>query len=384
MSAGAIYRTEVARDSDDALVCCIENTVEDHIMDSGASFHATYCKEELEMFKLCSGKVRLADDKTLDFQALGMLLPRRLQISAWKVTKGSLVVAHRNKRGSLYIVERLGDMSRIGMSMLAYKGNVPDVRKVVALHLLHQSEDPTTMILLSKTAAGVANGIVMLKMVPKTLLQFGIAERLGLLAEAPEMLWADLVSTAYLIYHIPYVLIGLRISEEEWRRKDTSLTQLKVFGCELFVKVKDVCGEAMKCTFIGSGSDEVRYSFRDTKSHQGIRSRDITFVDPIYRARSATNSSSLTKPIQKSQVVLVDIPENLAENDRIVAEHGLSSEITQSPGGSSNTSEGSENSGSFEGSGRSDKEDSEDGASSEEGGSKTPHVRRSAESPGLQ
>ncbi|GJT78893.1 retrovirus-related pol polyprotein from transposon TNT 1-94 [Tanacetum coccineum] len=34
-----------AGDCDDALVCCAENTVEDRIMDSGASFHATYCKE---------------------------------------------------------------------------------------------------------------------------------------------------------------------------------------------------------------------------------------------------------------------------------------------------------------------------------------------------
>ncbi|GKD28382.1 hypothetical protein Tco_1239160, partial [Tanacetum coccineum] len=46
------------RDSDDALVCCVENTVDDRIMDSGATFHAAYCKEELERFKLRSGKVR--------------------------------------------------------------------------------------------------------------------------------------------------------------------------------------------------------------------------------------------------------------------------------------------------------------------------------------
>nr|GEW62011.1 hypothetical protein [Tanacetum cinerariifolium] len=55
-----------ARDSDDALVFYVENTVKDLIMDSGASFHATYCKKELERFKLHSGKVCLADDKTLD------------------------------------------------------------------------------------------------------------------------------------------------------------------------------------------------------------------------------------------------------------------------------------------------------------------------------
>ncbi|GJR10737.1 hypothetical protein Tco_0793389 [Tanacetum coccineum] len=86
-----------------------------------------------------------------------------------------------------------------------------------------------------------------------------------------------------------------------------------------------------KCTFIGNDSDEIQYSFRDTKSHRVIRSKDITFVDSIYGARSATDSSSLTEPIQKSQVGLVGISENLAENDSIVAEHGLSSEITQSP-----------------------------------------------------
>ncbi|GJV29444.1 retrovirus-related pol polyprotein from transposon TNT 1-94 [Tanacetum coccineum] len=127
-----------------------------------------------------------------------------------------------------------------------------------------------------------------------------LAESTGIRVEAPKMLWADSVSTAYLFYRIPYVPIGLRIPEEEWRGKDTSLTHLKVFGCDSFVKVKDVCGKAIKCTFIGSGSNEMRYSFRDTKSHQ------------------------------KSQVELVDILENLVENDNIVAEHGLSSKITQS------------------------------------------------------
>ncbi|GKA23439.1 retrovirus-related pol polyprotein from transposon TNT 1-94 [Tanacetum coccineum] len=55
---------------------------------------------------------------------------------------------------------------------------------------------------------------------------------------------------------------------------------------------------------------------------------------------SATDSSSLKKPTQKSKVVLVDISENVAKNDSIVAEHWLSSKITQSLGGSSDTSEG--------------------------------------------
>ncbi|GKD21335.1 hypothetical protein Tco_1223038 [Tanacetum coccineum] len=167
---------------------------------------------------------------------------------------------------------------------------------------------------------------MMLKMVPETPLQFGVAERLsrtfrvestGLRAEAPKMLWADSVCMAYLIYHIPYISTRLRIPEEEWRGKDTSLAHLKVFGYDSFIKVKDVCGEAMKCTFIGNGLDEMRYSFWDMKSHQVIRRRDITFMDSIHGARR------------------------------------------------------------FEDSGRSDEEYSKDGASSKEGGSETPQVRRS-------
>ncbi|GJY73786.1 hypothetical protein Tco_0478217 [Tanacetum coccineum] len=79
--------------------------------------------------------------------------------------------------------------------------------------------------------------------------------------------------------------------------------------------------------------------------------RYVTFnEDSLYGAKAATDFSNLTKPNQKDQVI---------------------------PGGSSDTSEGSENSGSFEDSGRSDEEDSEDRASSEDGGSETPQVRRS-------
>nr|GEX87802.1 RNA-directed DNA polymerase, eukaryota [Tanacetum cinerariifolium] len=129
--------------------------------------------------------------------------------------------------------------------------------------------------------------------------------------------------------------------------------------------------EAAARVVIGNGSNEIRYSFRNLKSHQVIQSRDITFVDSNYRAWSTTDLSSLTKPIQKNQVVLVDILDNLAEYDNIVAEHGMSSKITQSLVESSNTSEGFENSGSFKDSGRSDEKDSKDAASFNEGGSKT-------------
>ncbi|GKB42109.1 hypothetical protein Tco_0887051 [Tanacetum coccineum] len=224
-----------------------KNTVEDRIMDYGASFHATYCKEKLERFKLRSGKVDiyfckpggLGKQKNLSF--IMSVKTRKLQRSCGRYNANLQVKYLKFDNG--------GEYSSWSIKFC------------------------------------VENGIVMLKMVPKTPLQF------------------DSVSTTYLIYRIPYVSIRVRIREDEWRGKDTSLTHLKVFGCDSFVKVKDVCEEAMKCTFIGNGSDEIQYSFRNTKSHHVIRSRDITFMDSIHEA---------------------------------------------SPGGSSDTSEGSEDSGSFE------------------------------------
>ncbi|GKF82746.1 hypothetical protein Tco_0244402, partial [Tanacetum coccineum] len=119
------------RDYDDTLVCCVENTLEDHITDYGTSFHATFHKEELEKFRLRSGKVRLADDKTLDIAGVGDVV--------LKNSFGSMVIARGNKRESLYMVEvpsdginvaidgrgnaalwhqRLGYMSEKGMKIL--------------------------------------------------------------------------------------------------------------------------------------------------------------------------------------------------------------------------------------------------------------------------
>lgn len=58
--------------SDDALICCVERSVESWVMDSGASFHATPCKDLMLNFRLGNfGKVRLADDETLDIAGMG-------------------------------------------------------------------------------------------------------------------------------------------------------------------------------------------------------------------------------------------------------------------------------------------------------------------------
>ncbi|GJV76305.1 retrovirus-related pol polyprotein from transposon TNT 1-94, partial [Tanacetum coccineum] len=424
-------------DYDDALVCCVENTIDDRIMHSGASFHATHCKEELERFKLRSGKFRLADDKTLDISGVKDVVLKSSFGTSWTMKDVSLVVARGNKRGSMYMVEvpsdginvtidgrgnatlwhqRLRHMSEKEEGGSRYYVTfIDDSSKKVWVYFLRnkskvfntfkkwkaavENETNLRVKCLKSDNGGeyssrefieyyAKNGIKMLKTVPETPQQNGIAERINqtlkeraksirLHARPPKMLWADSVTTAaYLINRGPSVPLGFRIPEEEWQEKEVSLAHLRVFGCDSYVKVKDVARDkldekSVKCTFIGYGSDEMGYRFWDSKSHKVIRSIDVTFnEDSLYGVKAATDSSNLTKPNQKDQVVFEDSLENLA-NKSIVTKHGLSSEITQSPGRNSDTSEGSKNSRRFEDSGRSDKEYSEDKASSEEGDSET-------------
>ncbi|GJV10733.1 retrovirus-related pol polyprotein from transposon TNT 1-94 [Tanacetum coccineum] len=362
---------QAARDSDDALVCCVENTV---IMNSGASFHAIYCKEELERFKPSSSKTlkdvryipglkrRLISVGQLDEE--GYLVCFRDQQS--KATKGSLVVARRNKRGSLYMVDvhpkGIGAIiNGSGSAAVCMKATWFGEAKEFSHH--NVSKDKETAEVRASSYRRSYGRIVMLKMVSETPLQFGVAKRLsqtfraesmGLRAEALKILWADSVTTTYLIYHIPYILTGLRIPEEEWRGKDTSLAHLKAVA-------------QMKCDT----------AFRIRRVIRLSEAEILHLWTRFMKPKIAANSSSLTNPIQKCQVVLVDILENLVENDSIVVEHGLSSEITQSLGRSSDTSKGSENNENFEDSKRPDEEYSEDKASFKEGGSDTTQVWRS-------
>ncbi|GJQ99102.1 hypothetical protein Tco_0522087 [Tanacetum coccineum] len=177
---------------------------------------------------------------------------------------------------------------RIGMIMLASKGNVRDVQKV-------------DIYFCKLDGLGKQKNISFIMSVKTRKLQ-----RLEQTAAG--------------------VAVGMRILEEEWQGKDTSLAHLKVAA-------------QMKCHTVFGIRRVTRLSEAEIL-HLWTR-----FMEP--------------------------------ENDSIVLKHRLSSEITQSPGGCLDTSEGSENSGSFEDNGRSGEEYSEDGASSKEGGSETPQVRRS-------
>jgi len=57
---------------EDLLVCCADSSVDFWVMDSGASFHATHNTEALQNLVIGDfGKVRLADNKTLEVTGMG-------------------------------------------------------------------------------------------------------------------------------------------------------------------------------------------------------------------------------------------------------------------------------------------------------------------------
>nr|GEV07156.1 hypothetical protein [Tanacetum cinerariifolium] len=323
------------RDYSDALNCCVEITIDDLIMDFATLFHATYCKEELERFRLRFGKVHLVDDKTLDIAGVRDVVLKTSFSTSWTmkdvryisclkrtlISLGQFDKEAIDGRGNAALWhQRLGHMSEKGMQILASKGRISYLQKAIRLELVHKKVyGPTSVASIGGSRYYVTfiddnskkvkclkfdnggeyssrefieycgeNGIRMLKTVPKTHQQ----------NNAPERMNQTLNERAK----------RFRIPKEEWKGKKVSLAHLK--------------------------------------GHKVVRSTNVTFnEDSLYGAKAATDSSNLTKPNQKDQV---------------------------SPGGSSDTSEGSKNNGRFENSGKSDEEDSEDGASFEEGGFETP------------
>ncbi|GJT13697.1 retrovirus-related pol polyprotein from transposon TNT 1-94 [Tanacetum coccineum] len=317
------------KDYDDALVCCVKNTIDDRIMDSGASFHATYCKEEIERFKLRFGK-NLKDVRYISGIKKRLISVGQLDEEGYHVPSDEINATIDVKGNAALWHQRLGHMSEKGMKILASKGRIPDLQKVVV---------------------GFCEPCILGKQKKVSFLK---SENTGK-QQRFELVHTDVYS--------PTSVASIGISR-----------YYVTFIDDNNMKVKDVArdnldAKSVKCTFIGYGSDEMGYHFWDSKGHKVVRSRDVTFnKDSLCGAKAAIDSSNLTKPDHKDQVVLEDSPKNLA-NKCIVVEHGLSSKINQSLGGSSDTSEGSENSGSFEDSGSSDEEDSEDRASFEEEGS---------------
>ncbi|KAE8661431.1 putative WRKY transcription factor 4 [Hibiscus syriacus] len=178
--------TNVIEDTGDALILSVNSPIESWILDSGASFHSTPCREIMKNYISGDfGNVHLADDEILKIVKKGdiqLKLPnqttwtlkgvrhisglKRNLISVgqldgegysttfsgceWKITKGALVIARGKKTGTLYITsnleniitatdadgksnlwhQRLSHMSEKRMKTLLSKGKLSDLKNI--------------------------------------------------------------------------------------------------------------------------------------------------------------------------------------------------------------------------------------------------------------
>lgn len=183
-NGGARESANVTEEAGDAMILSINSPIESWILDSGASFHSTPCREIMENYVSGDfGKVHLADDEALKIVGKGdvrLKLPngtawklqgvrhipglKRNLISVgqldeegycttftgceWKITKGALIVARGKKTGTLYVTsniehviavantesdlwhQRLGHMSEKGIKTLLAKGKFPKLKNV--------------------------------------------------------------------------------------------------------------------------------------------------------------------------------------------------------------------------------------------------------------
>ncbi|GKB45873.1 hypothetical protein Tco_0896626 [Tanacetum coccineum] len=220
-----------------------------------------------------SGKVRLADDKTLDIAGIGDVVLKTSSGTSWTLKDVSLVVARGNKRGSMYMLkvpsdeinasidsrgntalwhQRLAYMSEKGMKILASKGRIPDLQKaVVGLYVY----GPTSV-------ASICGSRYYVTYIDDSIRKenMSIERKDAELEGAPKMFWEDSVTTAaYLINRGPSVPLGFRIPEDEWQGKEVSLTHLRVFGCDSYVKMKDVARDKLDAKSV-KGPKTVRAS----------------------------------------------------------------------------------------------------------------------------
>ncbi|GKA47383.1 retrovirus-related pol polyprotein from transposon TNT 1-94, partial [Tanacetum coccineum] len=288
-----------AEDYNDALVCCFKNMIDDRIIDSGASrLCLTYAKKS----KRFKAMLRYIPDLKKRLISVGQLDEEGYRVGfkdqQWKVTKGSLVVARGNKRRSMCMVEvpsdeinasidgrgntalwnqRLGHKSEKGMKILASNGRILDLQKAVA--------DPTTMLPLLVTVAGRVLGFFLkiksrwvFTLLPKItaalwnpnlrvkclkfdnggeynsreFIEYCAENGIRMLKTGSQRCFGkiQLLWQLYLINREPFVPLGFQIPELEWQGKEVSLAHLRVFGCDSYVKVKDVARDKLDAKFV--------------------------------------------------------------------------------------------------------------------------------------
>jgi len=92
--------------------------------------------------------------------------------------------------------------------------------------------------------------------------------------------WAEVISTAcYLLNRSPHASIEYQIPEEVWTGNPVNYSNLRIFGCPVYVHVNDgkLSPRAVKCMFLGYGSESTGYRMWCPDLMKVIQSRDVTF-----------------------------------------------------------------------------------------------------------
>ncbi|KAE8706762.1 Retrovirus-related Pol polyprotein from transposon TNT 1-94 [Hibiscus syriacus] len=355
----------VTEETGDAMILSVNSPIESWILDSGASFHSTPCREIMENYVSGDfGKVYLADDETLKIVGKGdirLKLPnqttwtlkgvrhipglKRNLISVgqlddegfsttfsgceWKITKGALVIARvPSLAGSLYYVTFIDDSTRkVWVYFLKKKSEVFDtsrkwkvmVENETGLKVKRLRSDNGKEYRNRRFRDFCANnGIKMETTVPMTPQQNGVAERMNrtlnerarsmrIHAGLPKFLWAEAINTAaYLINRGPSVPLDDRILEEVWSKKEINLSHLRVFGCISYVHIDSaerskLDAKSNKCAFVGYGGDEFGYRFWDYENRKIIRSRDVIFNENVMYKDMSTVESSSSNTKAKTK-----------------------------------------------------------------------------------
>ncbi|GKE96369.1 retrovirus-related pol polyprotein from transposon TNT 1-94, partial [Tanacetum coccineum] len=98
--------------------------------------------------------------------------------------------------------------------------------------------------------------------------------------------WVEAATTAtYLINRSPYRSLDGNIPEILWSGNSVDYSNLRVFGCPVYVHVNEgkLVPRAVKCIFLGYGSRVKGYRVwcPDPKYHKIIHSKDITFNEDV-------------------------------------------------------------------------------------------------------
>ena len=109
-------------------------------------------------------------------------------------------------------------------------------------------------------------------------------------------------TTAYLINRGPSIPLGFKIQEEVWTGKELKYSHLRTFGCTAYVHVDPkkrdkLDAKAVKCYFIGYGSDLFSYRFWAYKKKKIMRPSDVTFDESVLYKDREQKVLEITKQV---------------------------------------------------------------------------------------